>query len=297
MLLYFWHCLSNIVCDRAWSETLFYKYPSSFNKVKDKLHSWLCWKVLPCPLPCYLWTYSWTILALWNRYHGSFRRWKEVVRRASLPPWTAFFLFLWIIWDPVLQICCYTSSYPQSKGASTERENCSQVWRSTKLSLYLLFISCSHDTQSSCVFIRGKGKGPIVSVFSKNVSTVALSLWKFAMLPIRSVCWIFFSFFFLNVFSVDLILHSTTFVRSPWGHLQGCRSCYSDLLFPPLACTSGRVVGTHLTTALVLSLLCVLDLINPSCFLLAHHLLPPSLTAAWFLFLSWVQDMLFLILP
>lgn len=100
---------------------------------------------------------------------------------------------------------------------------------------------------------------------------------------------------FFNVFSVDLILHSHTFKCSPWGLHQGCRCCYSGLPFPPWACRAGRAAGNQLAMALVLSLLCFLHLVNPSCPLLAHYLLSSSLPAAWFLFPSWSQTMLFLI--
>lgn len=58
--------------------------------------------------------------------------------------------------------------------------------RSAKVSLYLLFISRPQDTQSSCVFIRGECKGPVVNDLSKNISTVVLSLWTFAVIPTGS---------------------------------------------------------------------------------------------------------------
>lgn len=96
--------------------------------------------------------------------------------------------------------------------------------------------------------------------------------------------WVFVGFF--NVFWVDLILHSHMFTCSPWGLHQGCRCCYSGLPFLPWACLAGRAAGNQLAMALVLSLLCVLHLVNPSCPLLAHYLLSPSLPAAWFLFPS-----------
>lgn len=46
--MHFWHFLSNIVCDRAWSETLFYKYPSSSSKRANSTGN-CTEKFLPCP--------------------------------------------------------------------------------------------------------------------------------------------------------------------------------------------------------------------------------------------------------
>lgn len=106
----------------------------------------------------------------------------------------------------------------------------------------------------------------------------------------------YLSWYLTGVFSVDLTLYSPTFVCSSWGLHQGCRCCYSCLLFPPWACTAGRAVRNQPAMALGLSLLCVLDLVSPSCSLLVDHLLPPLIPAAWFLLPSWIQNMFFLIL-
>lgn len=48
--MHFWHFLSNIVCDRAGSETLFYKYPSSSSKRANSTGN-CTEKFLPCPPP------------------------------------------------------------------------------------------------------------------------------------------------------------------------------------------------------------------------------------------------------
>lgn len=86
--------------------------------------------------------------------------------------------------------------------------------------------------------------------------------------------------FFFTVFSVDLTLYSPTFICSPSGLHQGCRCCCSDLLFPPWACTADRALPNQPAVAWGLSMLCVLDLVSPSCSLLVHHLLPSLIPAA-----------------